>query len=77
MVQGSRISASIYLFVCLSVCNAQKCKKYLIQFTGVATCMHSVCGHTHKANVILKISGHELLFTCISLAFMVQNDYGF
>jgi len=30
---------------------------------------HSVCGRTHKANVILTISGHEVLF--ISL----QNDY--
>jgi len=38
---------------------------------------HSVRGrmrrHTHEANVILTIAGHELLF--ISLAFMVQNDY--
>ena len=36
---------------------------------------HSVRGHTHEANVILTISGHELLF--IPLDFMVQNDYGF
>jgi len=40
---------------------------------------HSVRGrmrrHTHEANVILTIAGHELLF--ISLAFMVQNDCGF
>jgi len=36
---------------------------------------HSVHRRTHEANVILTISGHELIF--ISLDFMVQNDYGF
>jgi len=41
-------------------------QKYLIQCAGI---------RTHEANVILTISGHELLF--ISLDFMVQNDYGF
>jgi len=35
---------------------------------------HSVHGRTHEMNVILTISGHELLF--ISLDFMVQIDYG-
>jgi len=35
----------------------------------------SVHGRTHEAEVILTITGHELLF--ISLHFMVQNDYGF
>ena len=92
MVQGSRISASVYLYVCIfvCVCNAQECKKYLIQCAGI---------RTHEANVISKrlvvripgsgiqpgsdtgdttvltISGHERLF--ISLDFIVQNDYGF
>jgi len=70
VVQGSRISASVCLFVCSSVCNAQECKKYHIQYMGVAT--HSV--RRHK-NVILTVTGHKLLF--ISLDFMVQNDYGF
>jgi len=37
VVQGGRISASIYLFAYLSVCNAQECKKYLIQSMGVLT----------------------------------------
>ena len=36
--------------------------------------LHSVSGHIHEANVILTITGHELLF--ISLDFIVQNDYG-
>jgi len=36
---------------------------------------HSVRGHTHEANVVLTISGHELLFR--SLDIMVRNDYGF
>ena len=62
MVQGSRISASVYLFVC-------------VQCSGMQEVPHSVRGCTHEANVILTISGHEPLF--ISLAFMVQNDYGF
>jgi len=48
------------------VCNAQECKKYLIQCAGI---------RTHKVHIIPTISGHELLF--ISLDFMVQNDYGF
>jgi len=64
---------SKHIYVCLSVCNAQECKKYLIQHAGVDT--HSVCGCTHKGNIILTITGHELLF--ILLHFMVQNDYGF
>ena len=55
------------------MCNAQECKKYLVQYAGIAA--HSVRGRTHEANVILTITGHELLF--ISLDFMVQNDYGF
>ena len=55
----------VYMFVYLCMCNAQECKKYLIQCAGI---------HTHEANVILTISGHELLF--ISLDFMVQYDYG-
>ena len=59
------------VYVCLSMCNAQECKKYLIQCAGAV--IHSV--HTHKANVILTITGHELLF--ISLDFMLQNDHGF
>ena len=62
MVQGSRISASVYLFVC-------------VQCSGMREVPHSVCGCTHEENVILTISGHELLL--ISLDFMVQNDYGF
>jgi len=49
-----------YCIVCLRVYNAQECKKYLIQCAGVLT--------------KLTMSGYELLF--ISLAFMVQNDYG-
>ena len=48
------------------MCNTQECKKYL---------RHSVCRHTHEANAILTILGHELLF--ILLDFMIQNDYGF
>jgi len=50
------------------MCNAQECKKYLIQCAGVRT-------HEVNGNIILTISGHELLF--ISLAFMVQNDCWF
>ena len=37
MVQGSWISASVYLFVYLCMCNTQECKKYLIQCAGVLT----------------------------------------
>jgi len=48
------------MFVCLSVCNTQEWKKYLIQYAGIAA--HSVHGCTHEANVILTITGHELLF---------------
>ena len=44
-------------------------QKYLIQYAGVAT--HSVRRHSHEANIILTITGHELLF--ISLDFMVAN----
>ena len=64
VVQGSRISASVYLFVC-------------VQCSGMREVPHSVRGCTHEENVILIISGHELLF--ISLDFMVEkiNDYWF
>ena len=62
MLQGSRISACIYLFAYLCVCSAQECKKVA----------HSVRRRTH---IVLTISGHELLF--IAPDFMVQNDYGF
>jgi len=66
------------VYICLLVhlvCDSQECKKYmyLVHYAGVAT--HSVHGRTHEANVILTISGHELLF--VSLDFIVQNDYGF
>jgi len=36
---------------------------------------HQVHGRTHKANVILTTTEHELLL--ITLDFKVQNDYGF
>ena len=64
LVQGSQISASIYLFVYLHVCVR----------SGMQEVSHSVHGRTHEMNVILTISGHELLF--ILLDFMVQIDYG-
>ena len=60
VVQGIQISASVYLFVCSFVCNAQNRMKYLIQYAGVAT--HSMHGHIMDVNVILTITGHELLF---------------
>jgi len=60
----------ICLFICLSM---WECKKYLIQYAGVAT--HSVRRRTHKANVFLTITGHELVH--ISLHIMVENDDGF
>jgi len=41
-------------------------------YAGVAT--HSVCKRTHEENIILTITGHELLF--ISLEFVVQKEYG-
>ena len=49
MVQGSRISASVFLFVC-------------VQHSEMQEAPPSLHGHTHKANIILTMSGHELLF---------------
>jgi len=75
------------VYICLSMCNAQECSKYLIQSTACSFSAHSLAkpdppcackglvSPDYSTHVVLTISGHELLF--ISLHFMVQNDYGF
>jgi len=61
VVQGSRISASVYLFICLWMCNVRN--------AGSTSFMHR---RTHKANVSL-MAWTAIYIT----SFYGTNDYGF